>query len=269
MSLVSGNHELATFVERHRDDPSSCLTGWVSPGRRYFYMGLGKTASTRIKLALHLLEGHSILQRPFPWLHARSSSDVSFVPNLTDFDLQQSLEILTSPEWFRFCFVRNPYHRLFSAYKSNIMQEMTPPSPIYNDIQDRIRETQNYARRAGRPGGTVTFRDFVGYVEQTIVEEPDYHWCTATWALRPDLIDYDFVGRVENFEVDFRQVLGRICEDSDSVESLIEPVNRSNVRGIPLAAVYDWELADRVYDIYEADFEMYEYEKSSWLYENG
>jgi hypothetical protein len=36
---------------------------------------------------------------------------------------------------------------------------------------------------------------------------------------------------------------------------------------MPLAAVYDPQLARRVYDLYIADFETFGYHKDSWRYE--
>lgn len=258
---------LIEFIEREATDPSGSFTSWVSPKHNYLFLGVGKTASTRIKLSLHILEGYQVLERPFPWLHARSRPDGSYVPKLSDFSTEKLVEILTSPKWFRFCFVRNPYHRLFSAYKSNIMLEMEPPSPFYNRIKEQIRTTRDYPVGAGERAGTVAFRDFVRYVQDTIDKIPDYHWCTLRWGLRPDLINYDFVGHVENFEHDFKRVLLRLGVDADVHASLLEPVNQSGLQRIPLAAVYDWKLADQVYDMYKKDFDTYGYDKTSWLFD--
>ncbi len=252
------------FIGWDKKNPSS--SSWVSPTHKYFFVGLGKTASTRVKLSLHILEGYEVIEQPFPWLHARSKADKSFVPKLSDFDSAKAAEVLTSAEWFRFCFVRNPYSRLFAAYKMFIMQEVDPPSPYYNNIKERIRTKYNYDLRATRPNATVSFRDFVQYVQETLAQEQDYHWCSMRWGLRPDLIQYDFVGRFENFEPDFRQVLKRLGVGDELMAELVAPVNQSNAKNMPLAAVYDWELADQVYELYKADFETYGYEKNSWLF---
>jgi hypothetical protein len=262
-SILNINHKLIEFIEWDKKDPSS--SSWVSPIHKYFFVGLGKTASTRVKLSLHILEGYEVIETPFPWLHARSQANEAFVPKLTNFPVEEAIDILTSPEWFRFCFVRNPYDRLFAAYKAFIMQESLPPSPYYNKIKEQIREMYNYPLRAGRTDATVTFRDFVSYVQETLLQQPDYHWCTITWGLRPDLISYDFVGYFENFVEDFSQVLQRLGVDGELMPTLLEPVNQSSIQKLPLAAVYDWELADRVYDLYKDDFEIYGYEKNSWL----
>lgn len=258
------NQKIIEFIEWDKKDPSS--SSWVSPTHKYFFVGLGKTASTRVKLSLHILEGYEVIETPFPWLHARSKANESFVPKLADLTTTEAIDILTSPEWFRFCFVRNPYDRLFAAYKAFIMQDSSPPSPYYNKIKEQIRTMYNYHLRTGRPDGTVTFRDFVLYVQETIQEHPDYHWCRMRWGLRPDLIRYDFVGYFENFAEDFKRILQQLGVDSELMPSLIEPVNQSNIHKMPLASVYDWELADRVYEMYKDDFETYGYEKNSWIF---
>lgn len=258
------NDKLLELIEWDKQDASS--SSWVSPTHKYFFVGLGKTASTRIKLSLHILEGYEVIEEPFPWLHAREKPKESFIPKLSDFESDKAFEILTSPEWFRFCFVRNPYHRIFSAYKSNIMQEISPPSPYYNRIKDEIRTLFDYTSRAGSPNGIISFRDFVLYVQKTIEQAPDYHWCPMRWGLRADLINYDFIGRVESFETDFKLVLTRFGITAEIMPELLKPVNRSAVERIPLAAVYDWDLAERVHSIYKDDFECYGYEKNSWLF---
>jgi hypothetical protein len=252
------------FIAWEKQDP--CSSSWVSPNHQYFFLGLGKTASTRVKLSLHILEGYEVIAEPFPWLHARSDSQESFVSKLSDFSSDQAIEILTSPEWFRFCFVRNPYDRLFAAYKSNIMQEMDPPSPYYTQVKDKIRDLFDYEGRTNKPNAVISFADFVSYVEQTVAHIPDYHWSPISWGLRPDLIDYDFVGYVENFEADFKTVLQRLNVTDEIMPDLLKPVNQSSVQGIPLSAVYSWDLAERVYNIYKDDFESYGYEKDSWLF---
>ncbi|MGK7958108.1 MAG: sulfotransferase family protein [Crocosphaera sp.] len=257
-------NKLIEFIEWEQQDP--CSSSWVSTTHKYFFLGLGKTASTRIKLSLHILEGYEVIEEPFPWLHARSESQGSFVSKLSDFSSEQAVEILTSPKWFRFCFVRNPYARLFSAYKSNIMQEMNPPSPYYTQLKNKIRTLFDYSARTNKPNGTIAFRDFVTYVEQTVEQIPDYHWSPIRWGLRPDLINYDFVGHVENFEADFKKVLRQLNVTDEIMPDLLKPVNKSSIKGLPLAAVYDWDLAKRVYALYKDDFETYDYEKNSWLF---
>lgn len=264
-SIIQQQSAVSEFIEWDQQDLTR--SSWVSPRYKYLFIGLGKTASTRIKLSLHTLEGYPVLERPFPWLHARDRAGADFVPKITNFDLETATEILTSPKWFRFCFVRNPYDRLLAAYKSNIILEMNPPSPIYTAIKKDIRQKHNYEGRTGRKGGAINFSDFIQFVQDTDTLKMDYHWCSLKSGLRPDLIDYDFVGYFENFQQDFRTVLEQLHVEEKRITEFLAPINQSGVKKIPMAAFYNWDLADQVYEIYKEDFETYGYERNSWLFD--
>ncbi len=68
----------------------------------------------------------------------------------------------------------------------------------------------------------------------------------------PSLIDFDEDETVE-------------AAPSDLLDNLSERLNPT-VK-IYHAAVYDRELADRVYQLYRSDFELYEYDRDSWLFD--
>lgn len=48
------------------------------------------------------------------------------MPKLQDFATPMIVEMLTSPDWFWFCFVRNPYDRHLSAYKDKMLNYLYP-----------------------------------------------------------------------------------------------------------------------------------------------
>ncbi len=73
-----------------------------------------KVACTTVKVTLYHLAGNQV---PTESNHIHG---LDFGMFLGDYSTEEIIEILTSPEWVRFCFVRNPYHRLLSAYKSKI-----------------------------------------------------------------------------------------------------------------------------------------------------
>lgn len=73
--------------------------------------------------------------------------------------------MLSSPEWLRFAFVRNPYARLFSAYKSKIGNTWEQE---YDWLRDQIREAFDYPVRDGSRVGMVAFDDYVRFVAGSI-----------------------------------------------------------------------------------------------------
>ncbi|MEZ4867272.1 MAG: sulfotransferase family protein [Caldilineaceae bacterium] len=231
---------------------------WVSPQYRYFCMAIPKAACTKIKLVLQQLEG-------LPWppdpltIHYRATPGLRFVPSLADFTTAEGVAILTSNEWLRFAFVRNPYARLFSAYKSQVM-DLTSP---YVSFREAIRRHAGYPTPPGGVLGRVGFADFVHYVATQPDDQRDGHWKSQTGTLHRDRIHYDFIGRVERFAQDFTQVLQRFDASPPLLASLTQRVNTT--AKLPLAVAYSKELADLVYTIYRDDFVAFDYARDSWM----
>ena len=230
---------------------------WVSFAHRYFYMGIPKSACSKIKMVLHQLEGYALPENPFD-VHARSTPGQRFVPSLADLSTGDAVEVLTSPDWFRFSFVRNPYLRLLSGYKSQVLDLGSG----YVGFRESIREMAGYSTREGEEPGMVAFRDFVNYIDRQADDERDGHWRSQTGTLCLDSIRYDIVGRVERFETDFANVT-RLFTGDDALESTLgEVVNPS--LPVPLAVAYDVEFARKVYAMYREDFETFGYHQNSW-----
>lgn len=232
---------------------------WISPQHRYFCMAIPKNACTKTKLVLQQLEG-----LPLPpeadRIHYRDEAGLAFLPSIADFSTAQGVEILTSPDWFRFAFVRNPYARLFSAYKSQVMDLNSP----YVGFRESIRQQAGYPTPPGATPGRVGFADFVAYIAGQADGERDGHWKSQTGSLHLDQIGYHFIGRVECFAEDFAQVLQRFAVPLPLVNSLREQVNTTPA--LPLAAAYGKQLADTVYTIYKEDFETFGYARDSWMF---
>jgi hypothetical protein len=254
--------QFETLIDDHRRGHLSLWWhSWASPVHKYLYVAVGKAACTKIKLSLHQLEGFPPLENG-SYVHDRDRPGIPFVPRLTDFTNAEAIEILTSPEWFRFCFVRNPYYRLFSAYKSKMLNYLDPQ---YQPVRDEIRSRWNYPIRDGHPSGMVAFRDFVTYIEEQADPDRDFHWRSQTAIVMPDIIKYNFIGRMESFAQDFEQVLRRLNASAELIAAIPEAVNPTTK--MYHAAAFDRELASRVYDMYRDDFMCFGYDRDSWLFD--
>jgi Sulfotransferase family len=202
---------------------------WVSRTRRYFYMAVSKAASSKIKMLLHQLEGYALPADPFD-VHARSQPGMPFVDKLSAFGADEAVEILRGPDWRRFGFVRNPYARLYSAYRSKIANLASP----YVGVRAAIW------RMAGPrqpPAEAPPFEAFIRYLAQLPDLERDGHWRSQTGALCLDLIDYGFIGRVESLEADLATVLRSRGAPDGSYDGL-DVVVGASARS-PTAAAYD------------------------------
>ena len=249
------DRELAAAIEAAaRSGRLNIENTWVSGRRGYFYMAVNKAASSKIKMVLHQIEGHALPADPFD-VHARDPPGGSFVDKLSAFSADQQAEILRGPGWRRFAFVRNPYARIYSAYKSKIA-DLTSP---YVGVRETIWRV---AGRRQPPKAAPPFDAFVRYVAQLPDVERDGHWRSQTGVLCLDLVDYGFLGRFERLEHDLATVL-RSLGAPDELHERLDVVVGASAR-LPAAAAYDDALAQRVYETYEADFETFGYARGSW-----
>jgi Sulfotransferase family len=219
---------------------------------RYVAMTVPKVACTTIKMALQTWEGCG--PEPSRWgdVHAGWAG-----PTLLAYPTAQIVQMLRSPDYLRFSFVRNPYSRLVSAWQSKLARD----DPQYRQLQASIREACDYPFTGGRRAGPIAFRDAV----ECLLHDPaafDDHWSRQVDLLEADVIDYQTVGRFERFSQDFPAILRRL----HAPEGVIDIASRvfNPTRPVTLAAVYDPPLAGRVYDHYKADFETFGYHRNSW-----
>ncbi len=237
--------------------------GWVVPEYKCLCMTLPKVACTTVKVALYHLAGKSAPGNP---------NDVHGLDRglfLARFSTEEIVEMLTSTEWVRFCFVRNPFHRLHSAYKSKIGNARDTQ---YLWLQDAIREEFNYPASDESPRAQVTFADFVHFLSDCRAKiryelKPDAiydgHFNAQTRILMQDVVSYDFVGRFENFAEDFRAILRRLGAPEETVALASE--KRNPTVHVPLATAYSSDLAALTYSMYRDDFEAFDYGRDSWM----
>jgi len=249
---------LAARVEAARaggGHTSWCYHSRASLAHRYVAMTVPKVACTTIKMALQTWEGCGPPPERWAEVHASSAG-----PTLLAYPTAQIVEMLRSPDHLRFSFVRNPYSRLVSAWKSKLAWA----DPQYRQLQTSIREACDYPVVDGQRAGPILFRDAV----QCLLADPgvfDDHWSLQVDLLVADVIDYHVVGRFERFGQQFHAILRRLHAPPEVVGIARRVFNPT--QPMPLAAVYDPQLARRVYDLYVADFETFGYHKDSWRYE--
>jgi hypothetical protein len=167
--------------------------------------------------------------------------------------------MLRSPDYLCFSFVRNPYSRLVSAWKSKLARD----DPQYDRLRASIRESCGYPFVDGERAGPIAFRDAV----ECLLGHPaafDDHWSRQVDVLVADVIGYHIVGRFERFGQDFHAILRRLGAPAQVIDIASQVFNPT--RPMALAAVYDPPLAGRVYDHYLADFETFGYRQNSWRF---
>lgn len=165
-----------------------------------------------------------------------------------------------------FCFVRNPYARLRSAWLNKFAHghDQGYSRSIRRRELGRLRR---FARTAGLQGGgegeAIPFTTFLAYVESQPAGGRDHHWDEQCQVLLMDDICYRRFFRMEDeFTQGLREVFDRIGLVGPQMERILG--TRRNASPKDEAPVYTPALALRVQRLYARDFEMFGYDLASW-----
>lgn len=169
-------------------------------------------------------------------------------------------------EYQFFCFVRNPYARLRSAWQNKFAYGHT--QGYSRSIRRReLGRLRRFAARAGLPGGAdgqaIPFETFLAYVESQQTGARDHHWDEQYAVLLMDDIRYERAFRMEGeFGTGLRQIFERIGLIGPAMERILG--TQKNTSPKDEAPVYTPELAARVYRLYPRDFATFGYTEDSW-----
>lgn len=169
-------------------------------------------------------------------------------------------------EYQFFCFVRNPYARLRSAWQNKFAygHDKGYSRSIRRRELPRLRR---FARTAGLPGGAdgsaIPFETFLAYVESRPSGHRDHHWDDQHHVLLMNRIRYERCFRMEEeFGDGLRRVFDRIGLSGAAMEEILATQKNVSPRAEP--PVYTQALADRVAALYARDFQLLGYAPESW-----
>lgn len=169
-------------------------------------------------------------------------------------------------EYQFFCFVRNPYARLRSAWQNKFAYGHT--QGWSRSIRRReLGRLRRFASAAGLPGGpdgsAIPFETFLAYVESQAAGTRDHHWDDQCHVLLMDHIRYQRWFRMEGeFTEGMRQIFARIGLTGPVMERILE--TQKNTSPKDEAPVYTPEIAARVQRLYARDFAAFGYDPQSW-----
>lgn len=180
---------------------------------------------------------------------------------------QDLLHLLLRPEDYRFhCFVRNPYARLLSAWKDKFTLTAAG-EPAARSMRRELLTVRRFAARRGLPGAeagsAVPLETLVAYIESQPEGRRNQHWDTQVSVLGCGEIPYDHIWHMEtDFTTGMTNILTQVGLSRSWVEErLRQPRNASRKLAAP---VYNATLAERVWQIYGADFACFGYAQDSW-----
>ena len=165
-----------------------------------------------------------------------------------------------------YCFVRNPYARLRSAWLNKLAygHDTGYSKSVRKKILKPVRRFAQQNGCEGRAdGSSIPFSTLVSFVESVTTGERDHHWDEQYSVLFMDAIHYAGIFKLETqYHDGMTHVLKRIGFDDACIESLLG--THRNKSAPPSDTSYDSDVARRVHSIYARDFEALGYEEDSW-----
>ena len=228
----------------------------LSARHRYLYVETPKAGCTTIKAMLQAHEGRLSARSGFDDAHRTQDLKIRGPRD----DLKRFFEILASGDAYRFTFVRNPFSRVLSAYLDKICNRF--PSGNWNTGPQSCERVQR-ERRLRRKGlglplhGEISFIQFLEAVLSADACDLDVHWRPLHLLTRPDLIEYDFIGRFEQFDQDLHYIAYRL-----GMSPIADERGRSHRTdaGEKIQQYYNARCAGIVREIYRHDFELFGYD---------
>ncbi|XP_068102856.1 carbohydrate sulfotransferase 12 [Hyperolius riggenbachi] len=171
-------------------------------------------------------------------------------------------------KYTKFIFVRDPFVRLISAFRSKFELENEDfyrsfAIPILTRFSNRTNVPTS-ASEAFSIGAIPSFSEFIQYLLDARTEEQrpfNEHWRQVYRLCHPCQIDYDFIGKLETLDEDATQLLSQL-----NIDSLFQfpPSYRNRTAS---SWEDDWfakiplEWRQKLYQLYEPDFVLFGYPK--------
>ncbi|WP_236189920.1 glycoside hydrolase family 99-like domain-containing protein [Pseudomonas pharyngis] len=172
-------------------------SGYRSEQHKLFYVSTPKVACTSLKWWFASLVGcskalseitDSAESNPDQIVHEMHR----VAPHVTGLAPAELREALTSDSYFRFAVVRNPYKRIFSAWQSKLL--LQEPQQVGPYLQ------RDFYHQPLRDANDIALA-FEGFLEHLASQEAptywDQHWTPQVMLLRPDLISYSVLTKIE------------------------------------------------------------------------
>ncbi|KFM58252.1 Carbohydrate sulfotransferase 11, partial [Stegodyphus mimosarum] len=170
----------------------------------------------------------------------------------------------TIHRFFKIIFVRHPFDRLVSAFRSKAEAPRHEVQFFYDRYWDPILKK---LRPNDTNLGQITFREFVWYLTHSLERDYDEHWAPYWSRCDPCLVDYDFVGKLETAEHDFPYAFQKVgIESSPDWWSDVHPISHSLTLRY-FSSVPEEDIR-RLYRIYRLDFELFGYSVDEFLQGN-
>ena len=220
----------------------------------FTYFEVPKVGCTTIKFLLQSLEyltGDGIpndRKKVGSYVHYRNQSPLVMYSKMSN---EEKRAVMSGRKMFRFSFVRDPYSRILSCYKSKIEKSLGPKKHLLA-LRDGVSVDEVDLK------SYMSFREFLELVSTQRPYDMDIHWRPQVDQMMIDFVKYDFIGRYENFSADLNHIMNLLTPPNISLD--IPPARNATSAREELSDFYDIHCRKLVAEIYESDFTCFNYE---------
>lgn len=174
---------------------------------------------------------------------------------------------------YSFSFVRNPYSRLYSWYnhfrKHLYMDEINKNMNILNEQSQSYNSLKKCNMVYPKPHRNLAVKyEFKDWVKIILFDDkyknPSWGPCglQCDYIYDNDVLLINDIYRFEKYEDNIKKLFIKIGRND-----LIDKINKANynIYKIPIQNAYDEELIDIVYKYFQKDFEIFDYDKNSFV----
>lgn len=161
----------------------------------------------------------------------------------------------------KYCFTRNPYSRVLSAYLNKVDRLNRNPDLLKNDYFSKLYlEIQSVINIKGE----ISFIDFLKWLKKArltkLFGHYDEHWRNQSDILNLKEVSFDFVGRFENIQTDSNKLFQLIGAGLEfpTQQDVGFPATKASDK---LKKYYTEEAISLVNELYFQDFEQLNYYK--------
>jgi len=170
------------------------------------------------------------------------------IGNYTEEEKSQRLKT-----YLKFIFVREPLHRLFSAYKDRLVVHSFKYRSVLKEIVQALRPD----KLDPKGNNVVTFPEFIQYYSDN--KTRNQHWRQYEKLCHPCVINYDFIGHLETLEEDAALLLKMAgIDERVTFPPIYNSTGSSEV--LQYFSKVPSEYITRIGEQYRSDFEMFGHE---------
>ncbi|XP_072039008.1 carbohydrate sulfotransferase 11-like [Amphiura filiformis] len=231
----------------------------VNDKYKLMYCYISKVGSTHWKMAFLVLQGKYKRVEDVPGSRAHDPSLKKLNSYPTIEEISKRLDNYTI-----FIFVRNPFARVISGYRSKLLQ----PNPSYHKSVGRtiVKRYRKNPTDEELKGHDVTFPEFVKYLTDPRTKSLDGHFKPMYQMVLPCSVRFNYIGKLETAEEDakyilenthvdhlihFKQTQRNVSHDQATFDKYFAEVPRDDVK--------------KLYQLYYPDFELFGYELPEYM----